>query len=426
MEVGDRLYVADKISLDKIRDFLSAGQEVWGFVEHMDVLSPTERITPLRANKNYTNISRDGSTGAVSLNDWADHPVLKANKPYMVKPDGTPDYALDPEDLQVKKGSSTASDISNIEYDGGAFAWFPRIYKYEQMEGKDRTVLFSMTPRDGYTPNGFIDPDGNVLEGVWLPMFYATMYTDSAGAKKLKSIAEQEPSFATTLAEERVALQNFSTRAQFLGGPIVETIIDFLMMISGTADLQTAFGYGNCGGYNSAAKNSGLLDNDFLTKSAFYGTDDKTSLNAILYSVVLGSYQLWQRDPYEVVVDGKVKVSKDYTYDPTGATYSDTGITVPTSKVRINATPAEYKTVPEYGSIPAGSMKGGSTKTGGCDAIVYYNPTTAYTSVGMRFNNVSGGYYAGPRGRKWAETASDSDDFLSAAPLLLPPAGVTV
>ena len=93
MEIGEKIYVADKETLDKVYNILAA-DPVWGFVEHMDVKSPSARITPIGLNKNYKNVTRNGSTGVVSMNDWADHPVVKANKPYMVKADGKPDSRI--------------------------------------------------------------------------------------------------------------------------------------------------------------------------------------------------------------------------------------------------------------------------------------------------------------------------------------------
>lgn len=426
-----RIYIADKETQDKIYNLLAA-EPVWGFVEHMDIKSPSARVTPIGLNKNYKNITRNTSTGAVSLNDWADHPVIRANKPYMVKSDGTPDYRLSETDYTKKADGTTASDVSNTSYDGGAFAWFPKIYKYEKMEGNDRTVLFSMQARDGYEPNGFIDPSNNVLEGVWLPMFYGSRLEADSSTPKMVSLAGLQPSYNTTTAQERTAMQNFSARAQFLGGPIVETIIDFLIMISGTTDLQTAFGKGNCSGYDaSLAPTYGVKQNAVVGGGQFCGTDDTKSLNKIFHSIVLGSYQQWMRDPYEVVVNGTVKVSKNYTYDLTGATYSDTGIRVPNnmtwdSNHNALAYPTEYRTVPGYGAIPAGEMNGGSTATGGCDGLWRKDPTQTFTAVARRFGGCNAGLAAGPRARPWFNAAGNADWSVSAADLLLPPVGVAV
>lgn len=261
-------------------------------------------------------------------------------------------------------------------------------------------------------------------------MFYGSRLGADGSTPKMVSLAGLQPSYNTTTAQERTALQNFSTRAQFLGGPIVETIIDFLIMISGTTDLQTAFGRGNCSGYDaSQAPTYGVKQNAVVGGGQFYGTDDGKSLNKIFHSIVLGSYQQWMRDPYEVVVNGRVKVSKNYTYDPTGAAYTDTGINVPNNMTwdsNHNALdyPAEYRTVPGYGAIPAGEMKGGSTATGGCDELWRKDPTQTFTGVALRFGNCDYGLTAGPRARIWYSVAGAAYWSISAADLLLPPVGV--
>ena len=413
--------IADKQTLAKIYNILEV-DPVCGFVEHMDIKSPSARITPIGLNKHYKNVTRNASTGVVSLNDWADHPVVKANKPYMVKSDGTPDYLLSETDYTKKADGVTDSDVANTSYNGGAFSWFPKIYKYEAMEGNDRTVLFSMTERDGFYPNGFVDPSNNVLEGVWLPMFYGSRIgTDT---QKMVSLAGLQPSYNTTTDQEYTAIQNFSARAHFLGGPIVETIIDFLIMMAGTTDLQAAYGRGNCSGYDSSlAPTYGVKQNAVIGGGQFYGTDDGKSLNKIFHSIVLGSYQQWMRDPYELVVNGRVKVSKNYTYDLTGATYSDTGINVPNGPERWEY-PLRYQTVLGYGSVPAIEFDGGSTGTGSCDGLYRNASQATMTAVAIRFGGCDNGLGAGPRARFWTGGAGFSYWYLSAADLLLPPVGV--
>ena len=423
MVVGEKIHVADKETLDKVYNIL-AGEHSWGFIEHMDILSPSERITPIGLNKDYTNVTRNAETGVVSLNDWKNHPFIRANKPYMVKSDGTPDYMLSETDYTKKSDGTTDSDVSNTEYDGGAFAWLPRIYKYEKMDGNDRTVLFSMVERDGYTPNGFIDPDNNVLEGVWLPMFYGSRIGTDGDTPKMVSFAGLQPSYNTTADQERTAIRNFSTRAQFLGGALVETIIDFLMMISGTCDLQGAFGYGNCSGHVNTAPTYGVKQNAVVGGGQFYGTDDQKSLNKIFHSIVLGSYQQWQRDPYEVIVNGTVKISTNYAYDLTGKTYTNTGIKVPNFEGW--RYPLRYQTVSSYGSVPVVTYDGGSTATGSCDGVYTSGSQSSKTAVARRFGDCADGLAGGLRARNWRRPASAADWNVGASDLLLPPVGVAV
>lgn len=159
-----KTYIADKETLDKCYAILSA-DGIYGFIEHMDILSPTARIEYIGQNKDFTPISLNKDTGTMTLNSWADFPIIVANKPWMVRADGTPDYRLDENDY-TKKEDGTASDVSNTSYNGGAFSWLAKIYKQEYMLGNDRVVKFSMRERDGFEPVGFKDPNNNVLEGV--------------------------------------------------------------------------------------------------------------------------------------------------------------------------------------------------------------------------------------------------------------------
>lgn len=427
---GEKIYIADKETLDKVYNILAA-DPVYGFIEHNGILSPGSRIEYIGLNKDFSPLVRNKADGSMALNSWADFPVIKANKPYMVRADGTPDYRMS-ETNYAQKESGGASDVANSSYNGGAFSWLMKIYKNEEMVGNDRIVRFSLTARDGYEPVGFIDPSNNELEGVWLPMFYGSILGASGSTPKMVSLSGMQPTHSNTTAQEKTAITNFSSRAVFLGGPIVETITDLLIMFAKTTNLQEAYGYGNCAGYDaSQSPTYGVKQNAIVGGGQFYGTDDQHSLNKIFHSIVLGSYQQWMRDPYEVVVNGRVKVSKNYTYDPTGAAYTDTGIAVPDNKTwdtNHNALdyPAHFRTVPGYGSIPALGMDGGSSATGGCDGLWRKDPKQTFTGVCLRFGNCGDGLDCGLRARLWYNTATSAYWSIGAADLLLPPVGVAV
>ena len=427
---GEKIYIADKETLDKVYNILAV-DPVYGFIEHNDILSPSARIEYIGLNKNYSPLVRNKETGGMALNSWADFPVIKANKPYMVRADGTPDYRLKESDYTQKEDGGS-SDVANSSYNGGAFSWLMKVYKNEEMVGNDRIVRFSLTARDGYEPVGFVDPSNKELEGVWLPMFYGSILNPESATPKMVSLANLQPTYNNTTDKEKAAITNFSSRAAFLGGAIVETITDLLIMFAKTTNLQEAYGYGNCSGYDaSQAPTYGVKRNAVVGGGQFYGTDDKLSLNKIFHSIVLGSYQQWMRDPYEVVVNGRVKVSKNYTYDPTGAAYTDTGITVPDNKTwdtNHNAMdyPAHFRTVPGYGSIPALGMDGGSSATGGCDGLWRKDPKQTFTGVCLRFGICGHGLVCGLRARYWSGSATYAYWYFGAADLLLPPVGVAV
>jgi len=418
--MGNRTYIADKETLDKVYNILAA-DEVYGFIEHMNVLSPTERIEYIGANAGYTPLTVNKTTGEANYGSWANFPVLVGNKPWMVRSDGTPDYRLDETDY-TKKEDGTASDVANTAYDGGAFAWIPKIYKQEYMLGNDRVVKFSMSKRDGFEAVGFIDPDNKELEGVWIPMFYGSIVEE-----KMKSISGVQPCYNNATAAEKTAIDAFGERAKFFGGPIVQTLTDLLIMFGKSTNSQAVYGNGNMNGYDtSLAPTNGVKQNAVVGGGQFYGTSDGKSLNKILHSIVLGTWQQWMRDPYTLLVNGRYKVSKNYAYDITGATYHDTGISLPKVLKEDGSQntgifyPHKYQTVPGFGAVPVHPCKG-STSTGGCDGL-WQN--VEITAVALRFGNCNSGTSDGLRYLHVHGTATDATWYVGAAILLLPPVGV--
>ena len=415
--MGKRVNIADKETLDKIYNAL-VPDEIYGFIEHMDILAPGQRIEYTGANKDYSPITVNKETGQASYNSWANFPWLLANKPYMVHSDGTADYRLN-ENNYAQKEDGSASDVANAAYDGGAFAWAMKIYKQEYTVGSDRVVNFSISKRDGFEPIGFIDPSNRELEGVWIPMFYGTIISD-----KMKCISGNQPCYNTATAAEKTAIDAFGSKAKFFGGAIVETLIDLMILFAKTTDLQAAYGNGNCSGYDaSLAPTYGVKQNAVVGGGQFYGTSDGKSLNKIFHSIVLGSYNQWMRDPYVVCVNGKVKVSKNYNYDLTGAAYEDAGITH--GKINDNAAYGPvyahiFRTIGGFGALPAAPYKG-STALGGCDGM-WVN--TGITAVALRFGGCDDGLAAGPRALGLSSTAGYAAWHLGAAILLLPPVGV--
>lgn len=412
-----RIYVADKETLDKCYNILSA-DGIYGFIEHCAILSPTERIEYIGMNADYTPLTVNKSTGEASLNSWADFPVILGNKPWMVKSDGTPDYRLQENDY-TKREDGTASDVSNTEYDGGAFAWIPKIYKQEYMLGNDRVVKFSMNKKEGFEAVGFIDEDGKELEGVWIPMFYGSIVSD-----KMKSISGVQPVYNKTTAQEKTAIDAFGARAKFFGGAIVNTLTDLLIMFGKSTNTQAVYGNGNMSGYDAGLEPTmGVKQNAVIGGGQFYGTSDGKSLNKILHSIVLGSWNQYMRDPYTLVVNGRFKVSKDYTYDLTGASYEDTGIDVPAPEENSWSYPHRYQTVPGFGSLPVYPYNG-STSMGGCDGFYRSASQATFTAVARRFGLCTNGTHAGARCLAVDCSAATATWAIGAAILLLPPVGV--
>lgn len=413
-----KIYVADKETLDKVYNLL-ATEPVYGFIEHNAILAPGERIEYIGMNKDFKPINVTMG-GGFSLNGWADFPWLRANKPYMVRSDGTPAYRLKETDY-TKREDGTDSDVANTGYDGGAFAWAMKIYKREYMTGDDRVVLFRFEKADGFEPVGFIDPDGNELEGAWIPMFFGSIV-----GTKMTSISGVQPEYGNTTAAQKTAIDAVGKRAHFFGGSLLNTLIDLMIMFARTTDLQTAYGKGNCDGHDaSLTPTNGVKRNAVIGGGQFFGTDDGKTLNKVFHSIILTGGNIYCRDPYTLVVKGRFKVSPNYKYDLTGATYQDTGIDVPAPEASNAVYPHKYQTVPGFGHLPVYPYNG-STSLGGCDGFYLSTSQATITAVAVRFGHCSDRFFAGPRSMPVHNTATLAYWSTGSALLLLPPVGVTV
>lgn len=418
MASGDRTYIADKATLDQIHNLLKSSDEVYGFIENMDELDCSKRITYIGKNTNYIPLTVDvAGTHAANYGSWEDFPILTANEPYMVKANGEIDYRLNSTDYTKQADGSTASDVANDAYTGGAFSWLQKIYKFEATYGSIRVVMFSFTPREGFTPDGYIDPDGNELPGVWLPMFYGTEITQDDKIK-IMSLALGYPTKNRNTPTQKIYIDNFSSRAVFLGGPIINTIADLLIMFAKTNDIQLAYGFGNMSGYNSSdTTNYGMKENAVVGGGQFYGTNDGKSLNKIFHSVVLGSWQQWQRDPYTMLFDGRLKYSQRYIYDLSGEKLIDSGIVYKSALGGAWKYPHRYVTLKGFGTVPDLGPYSGSQTTGGSDGWYYY---ASGTRVALRFAVCGHGRTGGPRCLRLDCDASSAYWSFGASALLLP------
>lgn len=386
----------------------------YGFIEHMDILSPSNRIEYVGINKNFTPMTEDLTAHITKYGSWGNLPTLVENKPYMVKPTGEADYELNQNDY-TKKLDGTNSDVANTAYDGGAFSKFVKVYVKRWIEGNDRHVRFSYVPIPGFEACGFYDTNDSEMDYVWLPMFYG-----STVEGKMRSLSGLQPDINQNTDTQNKNIIAFSNRAAFFGGAIIETIRDMLYMLFKTTDIQAACGKGNSSGYVNSPPYNGVLPNAVVGGGQFYGSNTGKNLNKIFHSIVLGSYNQWQRDPYYLVVNGRYKVSTDYTYDITGAKYIDTGIDSETVDSSKWIYPSKSKVVPKFGSIPIPPFNA-STATGYCDGV-YHPQNKDFTAVVPRFGGCADGVAAGPG--CLLLTSSDGGSYwnFSASVLLRPPA----
>ena len=305
-----------------------AATDVYGFYEIMSELDTSKRIVYTGVNAEYTPLTFERTSGSVNYgkaiyNDWVNFPLFATNKPFMVKSDGSADYQLDEDDYTKKAEDGSASDVNNVNYNGGAFAWIQKIYRKQWIEDDKRYVNFCMTKLDdSYHADGFIGPNNEELDGIWVPMFYGTVVEESS-VSKLKSIAgDTELNNGTNMNTSIAYLSNISpTKGRIFGGPIISVIGDLLTMFAKSQDTVESYGYGY------ALGSGNVPHNNVVDGGRFYCTKTGSALNKILHSIVLGTYVLDVQDPYIAEVGGKIYVSNNYTFsqDPVND-YTYTGI----------------------------------------------------------------------------------------------------
>ena len=122
---------------------------------------------------------------------------------------------------------------------------------------------------------------------------------------------------------------------------------------------------------------------------------------------------LWQRDPYMLLINGRIKVSPDYTYDLTGAKYLDTGV-----NLAKNGYYATTQVVKDFGAVPNDEIAC-SSATGYCDHT-WVN--AEIPAVSLRFGSCNGGADDGLWARPLDSVAARAGWTYGASKLLPAPA----
>lgn len=412
-----------------VRNLVPDDAPIYGMVIHeASDLNPSTRVEYLGANKDFTPMSMNMSTHAMNYGSWADWGWLKANVPVMCNWDGGIDYFLDPDDY-TKKADGTNSDVANIDYAGDAMAIVKKIYKKEYKVGNDRYVYFcERKADDDFHAVGF-DVLGKERDYMLIPMFHGSI--DSNG--KMRSIAGQWSCLTASgstadntngkaigTAEQYAAIKAASSNALFFGGALTNTLADICILLSKSTNSQAAFGSGMCSTYvEDKTQHYGTQINTVIGGGQFYGSNDNKSFNKIFHSCVMGSYMLWQRDPYMLLINGRIKVSPDYTYDLTGAAYLDTGVDFKPGDTSYHYYPT-FRVAKDFGAIPCTDMKDVSTSaTGYCDATW---GNAEGVRVSLRFGNGDHGAAGGLFARALLDVAAHAWWSCGASKLLPAPA----
>ena len=381
-----------------VKESLGSEAPVYGMVIHeASDLNPATRVSYLGQNADYTPLKVDLENHSVDYGCWGEWPWLKENVPVMCDGEGNIDYYLNPQDYTKKAGSGEPSDVSNPDYEGNAMAVARKLYTCTYTLEHDRYVYFcDKQISENLQPIGF-NVRGIVRDYMLIPMFYGSK--DEKG--RIRSLAGQWSAGTITghhtqnrdgidmdAQAQYLAIQRASVSSLFFGGALANVLTDIAVMLAKTTDTQSAYGTGMSNCYTSDSDHEGHWGteaNPILNAQFYGGTDEKTWSN-IFHSSALGTNMLWQRDPYTLLVYGRLKVSPDYTFDLTGESYVDTGCTLGPGNYF-----ATLQVVPDYGFIPCPDVVG-SDSTGYRDHM-YANPEVI--SVASRFGCCRSGARAG-------------------------------
>lgn len=283
---------------------------IWGFHQDFENLDPESSITYLEDAVGFTPAHHNKDNGAVTNGSWDDWEWLQMNRPYIVNGGGRANYALNPTNY-AKRANGMDSDIYDDSGAFGCFAWIPKIYMKEVYadDGNSRDVYFAMnnnsTRTSDFRPIGFMSDTNEVLEGIWLPMYYGdanglTIAGSKPGWTLGTGSGYKDSSDASCINDlytmQRNMRSGFSSNAYFLGGAIMNVLRDILYMMYKSTNIRYHGSEGRLD-TNTVIVNRGGTAHD----GQFYGRNRAAGeLGRLFHSEVLGSFQRPIVDPYTV------------------------------------------------------------------------------------------------------------------------------
>lgn len=343
---------------------------LYGFKIDKNNSDPATRITYLEMAAGMTPAKMDYTNDVFDYGSWDPDSIwfLADNKPYMVNPDGTPEYELDPNDY-TKKIDGSASDISLTNHRMNAMAKIPLVWlKQWEDENYEYCYVCNVQLDASYHAYAHQREDGSVMDYIWISCCDGALLNGKVRSLKGQTtMNSQTGTNEITYAEANGELYHTRTWAQ-------RNLINALLYLMGCSDAtQTVYGNGHYTGGSSA---SNLLKTGTLSdKGRFYGTNG-TGKAVKVFHIENWWGNAWERIAGLINNKGKIVVKMTPPYNTTGDGYTDTGL-VPagTSGGYISKT-----SMTEYGRI--GYHAAGSQTTYACDGLWFDNSQIDYALVG--------------------------------------------
>lgn len=396
MAKGDRIYVADKKTLDEVKanttgilaavqdiDSKFAGIKRYGVKINKNDSNPETRATYLYDAVGMAPAKMDFASGAFDYGDWGDIWFVKNNYPCMVKYDGTEDYKLNPNDYTLRE-DGTESDVANSDYAGNAMSAIPLVWISQYEVGNYEYIILCNVQYDSsYHAYAHTRADGTIMN-----VKYLSMFKGGYDGTRLRSLSGMQPMHSQTAQTE---INRAAANSQD-GADIWRTrswadrnLVNCLLTVIGKSDnSQGVFGQGNTTGYFAdASVYNGVLQTGTLNeKGQFFG------YNTTVLQVKVFHIEGWWGDQWERVVGlildhGKVKVKMTPPYNLTGEGYTDTDVDLSAVANGFIKTTTMLK----FGRIPTGT--GGSESTYLCDYLKFNTEIVTVAIVGGSCMNVA-------------------------------------
>lgn len=232
-------------SIKALSTKMSGGKVVYGVHINSGDSNPSTSVRYLADAAGMTPAKMNYTTGKFEYGSWGNAFFLP--RPCMLKTDGTVDYYLNENDYS-KKADGTASDITNVNYNGNAMMeWGDGTnliwWKIEPDKGNPNSaslyVANYQADKDFKNLN-FIDINGNEKSHFYTPIYNGSLDSNN----KLRSISGQ------TVIKSKTASQEMTyARANGTGYEIEQYVdrllINILLIIMGeSTDTQDVFGRG--------------------------------------------------------------------------------------------------------------------------------------------------------------------------------------
>jgi len=390
MAIGDKIYIADKATLDKVKadtaGILATLQDVEGpfkaikrygiKINKLDS-NPATRITYLYDAVGLTPASMNYAGGTFDFGGWGNIWFVKDNYPVMIKNDGSEDYKLMPTDYSKKIDGITASDVANLAYAGNAMAAMPLVWISQYEIGNYEYIILCEKQYDSsYKAYAHQRANGTIQDKIYLSMFKG-----SDDGTRLRSISGQQPMHSKTASVE--ITKAIANGAQWYTRTHSQNNLRqcLLSVMGKTDDGQRAYGTGNLN-YNDAilVTFGVMLTGSLNTNGQFMGYNDNIHQVKVFHQEAPWADQ-WDRIAGLVNVMGNIKAKMTKPYNLIGTDFINLGIT-PTGT---NAGYIKLSKMTEYGRIPYDAS--GSSTTYQCDGLYYDNAITAVALIGGACNH---------------------------------------